>query len=574
VGEGGFEPPRACAHWTLNPARLPIPPLAHEARGDYIIGKSPVRHDTIGGVSRHNAADLLLGRYRLDAPIGRGGAGEVWRARDTRLGRPVAIKVLPRKSRGAAVAVAEARTVAALANPHVVALYELAEDEDDFFLVAELVDGASLEAVLAEGYLTSQEAAALLAPVASALGAAHRAGVVHGDVKPANVLLGREGQVKLADFGAAGFARSAGKRLRAIEASPAYAAPEVLAGHAPTTAADLYALGATLARSVGGAPTGGNLPRDVAGPVRALLKELTAEVPEDRPESADGLAEELALIGAEVDRRALTRHLAATHGVEPGEEETADDSSAQGLGGAYSADLIGRAWPALLLALAGAWAVLRIAEAPYSDPGWRVILASSTAGLVLAALAWRFLWPAGFFVLALVAAGLLKQSVPAGAAVPVVVGAPAWLLAGRRYPKEILGALLVPALGLLSVPIAAAPLLAKTLKPRSAVLASLAGAVLLPVARIAADPAAGTSLAGIVWPAAFIPVATLLLALAAIRTRWLGPLAMLGLVVGGFAAVGAIPAMPGWDPSPAYADLSLSLIIGVAVMAAAPSTST
>ena len=81
------------------------------------------------GVGKLVAGDLLLGRYRLEIPLGRGGAATVWRARDTRLGRHVAIKALPKKSRTAAAAVAEARTVAGLSNPHITAMYELAEDD-------------------------------------------------------------------------------------------------------------------------------------------------------------------------------------------------------------------------------------------------------------------------------------------------------------------------------------------------------------------------------------------------------------------------------------------------------------
>jgi hypothetical protein len=549
-------------------------------------------------VGRRIAGELLLGRYRLDVRIGTGGAGAVWRARDTRLGRPVAIKVLSKRSRGAAAAVAEARTVAALANPHIVALYELTEDPDDYFLVTELIDGASLEMVLAEGSLAPDEAAAVLSPIASALGAAHRAGVVHGDVKPANVLLGREGQVKLTDFGAAGFARAAGRRPRSIEASPAYAAPEVLAGHASTFASDIYSLGATLARTIGGAPTGAALPREVTGQMRALVKELTADVREDRPDTADEVAEELALIGDRVDRRALVRHLAATHGVEPGEVEEPDEGAAAARPAWWTADLIARVWPALLLGGASGWACQIMLGSP---------LAAALAGLALAAAASVFLWPAGLVSMLLVAAALLNVTLFGlpylASALVVVLFAPAWVLVGRRDPTILLSPLLVPVLGLFGVPTAAAPILAKTLPPRQAGAAGLAGAGLLalmwglwpaglesPVATAFGLPYPGSTfgpslvssgfgqtgvavlLVGLAARTLFVALLAFALAWAARGPRWLGPAALICLIVGAFAVFRAGP-LTLIETRLVYADLSLSLIIGVAVMAAAPASS-
>ena len=149
-----------------------------------------------------------LGPYRIEAPLGAGGMGEVFRATDTRLNRPVAIKVLPT---GAAFDqqvrarfAREARAVAALTHPHICILYDVGCHDEVDFLVMEYLEGDTLAARLAEGRLSSDEALTYAIEIASALDHAHRHGIVHRDLKPANIML-TAGGAKLLDFGVAKF---------------------------------------------------------------------------------------------------------------------------------------------------------------------------------------------------------------------------------------------------------------------------------------------------------------------------------------------------------------------------------
>ncbi|HEV2893187.1 MAG TPA: serine/threonine-protein kinase, partial [Actinomycetota bacterium] len=145
------------------------------------------------------------GRYRLVRRIATGGMGEVWQADDTVLGRQVALKVLVAElaadDRATRRFVREARATARLAHPNVARVFDFGRDGDAPFLVMELLEGETLAARLASGPLGPAEAARIAAAVADALEAAHRRGIVHRDVKPSNVMLTRDGEVKVLDFG-------------------------------------------------------------------------------------------------------------------------------------------------------------------------------------------------------------------------------------------------------------------------------------------------------------------------------------------------------------------------------------
>lgn len=203
---------------------------------------------------------LRLGeRYILEAPIGTGGMSQVWRAQDEVLARPVAIKTLHGSVRGDPTmrdAVRrEARAAARVSHPNVTQIFdygELATGDGDVlpYLVMELIEGESLAERLQQGPLPPAEAVRVCSEVASALEAAHAHGVVHGDVKPGNVMLTRSG-AKVVDFGVAAVA-GGGSILRA--GTPAYLAPEVLSGGPPTPASDVYALGALMYAALTGAP--------------------------------------------------------------------------------------------------------------------------------------------------------------------------------------------------------------------------------------------------------------------------------------------------------------------------------
>src|SRR5258708_19232 len=147
-----------------------------------------------------------LGPYEILSPLGAGGMGEVYRAKDTRLGREVAIKVLPEHLSAQPEVRArferEAKTVSSLNHPNICSLYDVGKEGDVDFLVLELVEGETLEARLARGRVPTAEALRLGAQIADALDRAHRAGVIHRDLKPSNVMLTRVG-AKLMDFGLA-----------------------------------------------------------------------------------------------------------------------------------------------------------------------------------------------------------------------------------------------------------------------------------------------------------------------------------------------------------------------------------
>jgi eukaryotic-like serine/threonine-protein kinase len=204
--------------------------------------------------------NTLAGRYRLLAVLGRGGMGIVWRARDERLDRDVAVKVLHawvaddpdlrRRFEG------EARMLAGLQHTHVVRLYDVARHEGNAVLVMELVEGESFAALVRGGRrLPWATAAALCRPVAEALAHAHARGIVHRDLTAANVLVeSASGRVVVSDFGLARLLRASpgtpGSTL--IAGTPEYWSPEQAAGRTPDAATDVYALGCLLFRLVTG----------------------------------------------------------------------------------------------------------------------------------------------------------------------------------------------------------------------------------------------------------------------------------------------------------------------------------
>ena len=208
------------------------------------------------------SAGMRLGKYEIVAPIGAGGMGEVYRARDSRLGRDVALKVLPAGTAADAERLArfehEARTVAGLNHPNIVTLYSVEDEEGVRFLTMELVEGEGLDRQVAPGGLPFARVVELGIAVADALAAAHEKGVVHRDLKPANVMLTSDGRVKVLDFGLAKLADSNANHaaqaatVAALSATGQivgtvpYMAPEQLRGDAVDSRTDLFALGILL----------------------------------------------------------------------------------------------------------------------------------------------------------------------------------------------------------------------------------------------------------------------------------------------------------------------------------------
>lgn len=205
---------------------------------------------------------VIAGRYRLLAPLGEGGMGTVWRARDEVLHREVAVKEVRAPSglagddvqRMYARLEREAWAAARVANHNVVTVYDVATDDGRPWIVMELVRGLSLAEVLdAEGPMAPQRAAHIGAEVLSALRTAHEAGVLHRDVKPANVLISNDGRIVLTDFGIAMVEGSSALTMTGeVIGSPEFLAPERALGRTPGPESDLWSLGVLLYAAVEG----------------------------------------------------------------------------------------------------------------------------------------------------------------------------------------------------------------------------------------------------------------------------------------------------------------------------------
>ncbi|MCG3757851.1 MULTISPECIES: serine/threonine-protein kinase [unclassified Amycolatopsis] len=230
-------------------------------------------------------------RYRLDQPIGRGRAGIVWLAFDTRLFRTVAVKrmYLPvglppdRAEQARAMAMEEGKAAARIDHPCAITVYDVLPDGQDVWLVMEYIPSRGMSVFLAEhGRLTPEQAAFLGIQLGDAMASIHSAGIVHRTLEPNTVLLADDGSVKLTDIGITGGGPHA-----------AYRAPEVTRGAPPSAAADVFSLGATLYTAVEGVPPFGDdgqspeRPPENAGPLAGALQKMLRADPAARPTMDD-----------------------------------------------------------------------------------------------------------------------------------------------------------------------------------------------------------------------------------------------------------------------------------------------
>jgi serine/threonine protein kinase len=274
-----------------------------------------------------------FGPYEILAPLGAGGMGEVYRARDTRLGRSVALKLLPaelaRDPQRVSRFEREARSASALSHAHVVAVYDVGRAGEESYLVTEIVEGGNLRELLERGPLSVRRAMDIAVQIAAGLAAAHEQGIVHRDLKPENVLLTKQGDAKIGDFGLAklieptddsssrmptsdGLETSAGIVMGTV----AYMSPEQASGRSVDFRSDQFAFGAILYELLSGrsafrrpspAETLSAVMRDEPEPVRAIqpavpphltwiLDRCLAKDPEGRYASTRDLARELAIV--------------------------------------------------------------------------------------------------------------------------------------------------------------------------------------------------------------------------------------------------------------------------------------
>jgi eukaryotic-like serine/threonine-protein kinase len=270
---------------------------------DAAAGTAAAAAGTAGAAGR-----LVDGRYRLHEPIGRGAAGVVWRGWDELLDRAVAVKEV--QSAGSAAesqniyqrTLREAKAAARLNHPSVITVFDVVEEDGRPWIVMELAAARSLDRLIAEdGPLRPRQAARLGERLVGALACAHAAGVLHRDVKPANVLIGRDDRTVLTDFG---IARHPGDpaltQAGMVAGTPGFTAPERIRGEPATPAADLWSLGATLYTAVEGrgpferpggfaaiiaAVAAAETPRaPSAGPLGPVIDALLRADPAERPD--------------------------------------------------------------------------------------------------------------------------------------------------------------------------------------------------------------------------------------------------------------------------------------------------
>jgi serine/threonine protein kinase len=273
--------------------------LARETRAEGLLGtpawqrRSLLLNTQSQDGSPHFVPGAALGVYEILGLLGSGGMGEVYRARDTRLGREVALKVLPPDRLGDAERrkrfLQEARAASALNHPHVVTFYDLAEAKGQIVLVMEYVPGKTLDQVIPPKGLPLKSAVAYAIQIVDALAAAHAAGIVHRDLKPANVIVGDKGTVKLLDFGLAKLREPVDENPDAVRTHTgvvlgtfAYMSPEQAEGNLVDGRSDIFSFGCLLYEMLTGQrPFRGSSPASI---VSAILRDEPPEPGALRPD--------------------------------------------------------------------------------------------------------------------------------------------------------------------------------------------------------------------------------------------------------------------------------------------------
>jgi serine/threonine protein kinase len=242
------------------------------------------------------AAGALISRYRILKPVGIGGMGVVYRAEDTLLGRPVALKFLPPmlvpNPRAKRRFLNEARAASALDHPNICTIYEVGETtEGQLYIAMACYDGETLKRRLERGPLETAEALHIALQVARGLAKAHRRGIVHRDIKPANLMITADGIVKILDFGIAKMPEQ--DPAAPLLGTPAYMSPEQSTGGEVDPRSDVWSLGAVLREMLA-----------VRTPATdRVLSRMLAREPADRYPDADALLPELSALRSEADDR-------------------------------------------------------------------------------------------------------------------------------------------------------------------------------------------------------------------------------------------------------------------------------
>ena len=358
----------------------------------------------------------FIGHYRLISMLGRGGMGEVYLAADTRLGREVALKLLPAEFASDAERVKrferEARIASALNHPNILTIYEIGRDGEALFISTEFIRGLTLRQRLADGAVNPVEAVNIAVQMASALDAAHSAGIVHRDIKPENVMLRPDGIVKVLDFGLAKPVEVASApsdyssmpTRDSYETAPGaligtfrYMSPEQARGQSVDHRSDLWSLGAVFYELLAGAPPfGGETPSDIIASILArepaplaepgepelqnVLARALGKERERRYQSAPEMLRDIQELKrklerrSEVDASAASRMLNMTAAIEaPGAEQVAGKKRRKRSLTALAALLFVLAVSSILAAFVQSMRPLPLSVALESEPHERVI---------------------------------------------------------------------------------------------------------------------------------------------------------------------------------------------------------
>lgn len=501
------------------------------------------------------APALVLGRYRPLRPLGSGGSGSVWLARDVEHGRDVALKIVPRQGNAGSRARREAEAASRLRHESCLRAHALARDDDHVYIAYEYVPGRTLRDVLRAGELDDGQALEVAAQLLDALAHAHAQGIVHRDVKPANVLL-RDGpgiRVKLFDFGLAVLGEDEETLTAAgdIPGTLAYTSPERLRGRPAGPPADVWAVGVILWEALAGRhPFGGGTVLDTARRIRRGAPSLR----EERPDLPAAVVECVhRALAPDPERRPDARTL-ATQLRRAATRRAHRAARPRRLALPRPARIL-PAPPRLAHAAgAGLFVGWTTATFPFFPAGWPSLLAALAAGLALlrerAALALALaapLLPLGNHALAL---ALLY-----GAAAAL------WLAVFWSAPRSgllfVLGPLLVPAACLGLLPLALTPVVGFLRRALLAAAGVLAAAAVAAAGRLAelglasserpAEAASGLAVVVAARPELALQAGALGLAAAAlpwIRGRGAGP-----VLVYGAAVLAALLAATGGDPA-------------------------
>jgi len=459
------------------------------------------------------AHDLFLGRYRPLRPLGSGGMGHVWLARDERSGLDVALKIVGREGKAGFRAEREARAAASLRHPRCQRIVSLARDSTHVYIAYEYVPGRTLREAMRAGELDDRAAIEAAAQICEALAHAHGKGIVHRDVKPSNVLLAQSADprkpavdVTLLDFGLAQMAEfDTLTALGDIPGTLAYIAPERLHGRPATPAADVWAVGVLLWEALAGQHPFWSA--DLAETSRQIqagappLRTMRPDLPDRLLAAVDG-----ALVASPKRRptaRALADELRTIPSRHPKKKRDGGGGRTRALPTPRSLLAIAgeRLLPAALAGIASGWVAARL---PFYPGGWPLGLAAVGAGLGFARprLGLAFALATAFFPLANVSLGL---------AVVYAALAVGWLALTWRDARAGLllaaGPLLAPAAGLALLPLAAQLARGRVRRAAQAAAAVLLAAVVTGLRRAplpfdGSSPPLGLGVAGSAHPGA------------------------------------------------------------------------